>query len=164
MIILLIDCCISLKDLQYNMPFPSGPQSSCREFSWWPHVGSLLIHSVFLLLSLETSLYLYLLPFWLLYVFVWVCWGSSSLGPSVCPITEYLFSSLDLESYQPKFLQIHFWSSSRKWQLTPVFLLENPMDRGAWQATVHGVAKSQTQLKRFIMHLSLFLLWCPYYA
>ena len=26
--------------------------------------------------------------------------------------------------------------------------LENPMDRGAWQATVHGVAKSQTQLKR----------------
>ena len=42
---------------------------------------------------------------------------------------------------------------------TPVFLgilrkyleilrnfLGNPMDRGAWQATVHGVAKSQTQL------------------
>ena len=26
-------------------------------------------------------------------------------------------------------------------------LLENPMDRGAWQATVLGVAKSQTRLK-----------------
>ena len=25
--------------------------------------------------------------------------------------------------------------------------LENPMDRGAWWATVHGVMKSQTQLK-----------------
>ena len=25
--------------------------------------------------------------------------------------------------------------------------LENPMDRGAWQAKVHGVAKSWTQLK-----------------
>ena len=25
--------------------------------------------------------------------------------------------------------------------------LENPMDRGAWQATVHGVEKSQTRLK-----------------
>ena len=25
--------------------------------------------------------------------------------------------------------------------------LENPMDRGAWGATVHGVAKSRTQLK-----------------
>ena len=24
------------------------------------------------------------------------------------------------------------------------FCLENPMDRGAWQATVHGVAKSRT--------------------
>ena len=24
--------------------------------------------------------------------------------------------------------------------------LGNPMDRGAWQATVHGVTKSQTQL------------------
>ena len=24
--------------------------------------------------------------------------------------------------------------------------LENPMDRGAWQAIVHGVTKSQTQL------------------
>ena len=24
--------------------------------------------------------------------------------------------------------------------------LENPMDRGAWRAIVHGVAKSQTQL------------------
>ena len=29
----------------------------------------------------------------------------------------------------------------RKWQPAPVFLLENPMDRGAWRATVHGVAK-----------------------
>ena len=25
--------------------------------------------------------------------------------------------------------------------------LENPMDRGTWWATVHGVTKSQTQLK-----------------
>ena len=26
--------------------------------------------------------------------------------------------------------------------------LENPMERGAWRATVHGVTKSQTQLKQ----------------
>jgi len=25
--------------------------------------------------------------------------------------------------------------------------LDNPMDRGAWQAMVHGITKSQTQLK-----------------
>ena len=37
----------------------------------------------------------------------------------------------------------------RKWQPTPVFLPENPMDGGAWQATVHGVTKSQTQLSDF---------------
>ena len=30
--------------------------------------------------------------------------------------------------------------------------LENSMDRGAWQATVHGVAKSWTLLKRLSMH------------
>ena len=27
------------------------------------------------------------------------------------------------------------------------FCLENPMDRGTWLATVHGVMKSQTRLK-----------------
>ena len=30
--------------------------------------------------------------------------------------------------------------------------LENPMDRGAWQATVHRVAKSWTRLKQLCMH------------
>ena len=30
--------------------------------------------------------------------------------------------------------------------------LENPMDRGAWQATVHGVTKSRTWLKWLSMH------------
>ena len=29
---------------------------------------------------------------------------------------------------------------------------ENPMDRGAWWATVHGIAKSQTQLQRLSMY------------
>ena len=30
--------------------------------------------------------------------------------------------------------------------------LDNPMDRGAWRATVHRVAKSRTRLKRLSMH------------
>ena len=30
---------------------------------------------------------------------------------------------------------------------------ENPMDRGAWWATVHGVAKSQTRLSDFSFSL-----------
>ena len=35
--------------------------------------------------------------------------------------------------------------------------LENSMDRGAWQTTVHGAAKSQTQLNNFPIELSLIL-------
>ena len=32
----------------------------------------------------------------------------------------------------------------RAWQPTPVFLAGEPMERGAWRATAHGVSKSQT--------------------
>ena len=35
--------------------------------------------------------------------------------------------------------------------------LKNPMDRGPWQATVHGVTKSRTQLNDFTFFLSIFL-------
>ena len=34
----------------------------------------------------------------------------------------------------------------RKWQPTPVFLLEYPMDKGVSWATVHGVTKNRTRL------------------
>ena len=34
------------------------------------------------------------------------------------------------------------------------------MDRGAWQATVHGIAKSWTQLKRLSMHAIHFQFHC----
>ena len=33
--------------------------------------------------------------------------------------------------------------------------LENPMDRGAWRAAVHGITKSWTQLKRLRTHTLL---------
>ena len=33
--------------------------------------------------------------------------------------------------------------------------LENPMDRGAWRATIHRVAKSRTWLKLFSMHVPI---------
>ena len=41
--------------------------------------------------------------------------------------------------------------------------LENPMDRGAWWATVHGVAKSQTRLSDFTIHKNVLLLCLPIY-
>ena len=42
------------------------------------------------------------------------------------------------------------WEDSLEgaWQPSPVFLPKNPIDRGAWWPTVHGVKKSQTQLKQ----------------
>ena len=35
--------------------------------------------------------------------------------------------------------------------------LENPMDRGGWQATVHGVTKNSTQLGDFMYTHTCFL-------
>ena len=35
---------------------------------------------------------------------------------------------------------------------------KNPMDRGAWQATVHGVAKSRTRLSDFTFTFFLKML------
>ena len=40
--------------------------------------------------------------------------------------------------------------------------LENPMDRGAWRATVHGVTKSQTWLSDYSsdLHKCKIISWC----
>ena len=39
--------------------------------------------------------------------------------------------------------------------------LENPMDRGAWQATVHGVTKSRTRLSDFTFDFTYIInLFC----
>ena len=43
--------------------------------------------------------------------------------------------------------------------------LENPMDGGAWQATVHGVAKSRTWLSDFTFHFPFFFIFAyPHYT
>ena len=36
--------------------------------------------------------------------------------------------------------------------------LENPMDRGAWLATVHRVTKNQTQMKRLCTHVHTYII------
>ena len=52
-------------------------------------------------------------------------------------------------------MQVRSWVGKiprrRAWQPTPVFFLENPMDRGAWKPTVLGVAKSRTRLEQLNM-------------
>ena len=54
---------------------------------------------------------------------------------------------LDLEDPLEKDMTIH--SSTLAWRI--------PMDRGAWRATVHTVAKSQTQLSTGHTHSRGFL-------
>ena len=58
-----------------------------------------------------------------------------------------------------------FWDSwvrkiswRKPWKPIPVFLRENPMDRGAGWATVHRVTKSQTQLKQLNMDACVHML------
>ena len=47
--------------------------------------------------------------------------------------------------------------------LSSILAWRIPMDRGAWRATVHRVARSQTQLKRLsthtLIHVDLILAW-----
>ena len=51
--------------------------------------------------------------------------------------------SICLQCWRPRFnLRIRKIPWRRKWQPTPVLLLENSMDEGAWWATVHGAADS----------------------
>ena len=45
----------------------------------------------------------------------------------------------------------------RAWQPTAVFLPENPMDRGVWQATVLGVTKESNTTWRLNSHHHIFL-------
>ena len=42
--------------------------------------------------------------------------------------------------------------------------LENSMDKGAWQAIVHGVAKSQTLLSDFDFHFHFLIPSMPLYT
>ena len=51
----------------------------------------------------------------------------------------------------------------RAWQPTPVFLPRVSIDRGAWQATVHGVTKSRTRLKRLSTHACTLFHWLLVY-
>ena len=56
---------------------------------------------------------------------------------------------LRISDYQDLKFSMQF-RRRRQWHPTPVLLPGNLMDGGAWWATVHGVAKSQTGLSNFI--------------
>ena len=87
-------------------------------------------------------------------IFSWSFFLSSSSGTPMIQMLGHLtlsWRSLRLST----FLLIHFTFFLcfiyfyQKWQPTPEFCLENPMDGGAQLATVRGVAKSLTRMSDF---------------
>ena len=54
------------------------------------------------------------------------------------------------------------WVGKIPWRRARQPTLENPMDRGAWRATAHGVAKSWTRLKRLSRHAQSAHFPCAY--
>ena len=61
-----------------------------------------------------------------------------------------------LQCRRPRRLEFSPWAGKipwrKAWQPTPVFLLGESHDTAAWEAAVHRVPKSQTQLKRLHTH------------
>ena len=56
----------------------------------------------------------------------------------------------NLPAMQETWVQSLGWEDPlEKGMATQYSGLEDSMDKGAWQATVHGVAKSQTRLSKF---------------
>jgi len=52
----------------------------------------------------------------------------------------------NLPTMQETWVQSLGWEDPLEEGMATHSCLENPTDRGAWRATIHGVAKSQTQL------------------
>ena len=64
--------------------------------------------------------------------------GDASGKESTCQFRRHKRHGFDL------WVRKMLWK--RKWQSLQYFCLENSMGREAWRATVHGAAKSWTQL------------------
>ena len=74
---------------------------------------------------------------------IWQCFGSIVGFPSGTS-----FKEPDWQTKRVKRCEFSPWDGKipwrRVWQPTPVFLSENPKDRGAWRGTIHG-SQSQTR-------------------
>ena len=62
------------------------------------------------------------------------------------------FSCSHTRTYTLKYVCVYTIHWGGHGNLLQYSCLENPMDRGPWQATVHRIAKSWTRLKRLSMH------------
>ena len=58
-------------------------------------------------------------------------------------------TGLSLGKHHCHLCLVRHFTRRRRWHPTPLLLLENPMDGGAWCAAVHEVARSRTRLNDF---------------
>ena len=81
------------------------------------------------------------------------CEGQGSLeccSSSSCRVRHNLATEQQQHKYTALALSLFsFMPWRRKWHPLQRSCLENPRDGGAWQAAVHGVAKSRTRLNDF---------------
>ena len=140
---------------------PDSPQAS-KDFSEVVCGSKSLAWIVFCIVSpLEFKVKTYMILF-LIFIIIII------FSPLLANMTVIWYDDLGLpwwlrEEKNPPAIQepqeTQFWFLGQKcsmeekaWQPTPRSYLENPMDRGAWWATVQGVAKSQTRLKWLSTH------------
>ena len=143
--------CFCVGSLSYNQPPALGSQCVCFQSSMY----SFLILSLSLLASPSTSF----LPFSLSHIILlsnslppslYICSSSHAIGrcgeersfPGGSVVKNLPANARDVDSVSGsgRFLGVQSGS------LLQYSCLENPMDRGAWWATVHGVAQGQTRL------------------
>ena len=80
-------------------------------------------------------------------IWIWVCWVRNSFREAVS--LQFIILPWSLGSSFPILSIPSIWNGEGNGTLLQYSCLENSMDRGAWWAAVHGVAKSQTRLSNF---------------
>ena len=81
------------------------------------------------------------------------------MGAFNFPYTKYFSATSDFLIYMSR---CNYLLGRRKWQPTPVFLPENPMNGEAWHATVQRVEESDTTepLSTYTIHLkNVVVVW-----
>ena len=141
-------CSPSWTPLPSHSPsYPSG-SSQCTSPEHLPHASNLDWWSVYHLFS-DLSVNSLFLTFSFLdkevrVVFEWVSMSRNWQGLSGGSVIKYPPANSGDTGLIPGSGRLHGEGNGNMLQYS---CLENPMDRGAWWATVHGVAKSQTQLR-----------------
>ena len=86
-------------------------------------------------------------------VWVYLVWGLFSFTDGASMVAEMVKNPLAAQETQA--LSLGWKDPLEECNPLQYSCLENPMDRGAGRATVHGVSKSQKRLKQLSVHRRL---------